>query len=370
VPIRDVVVVGAGVVGLAFARAYAATGRDVAIVERHPSAGREQSTHNSGVVHSGAFARPGTLRAALNVAGARLLVREAEALGVAVEPGGTLVVAARRSDLPRLSEYHRWATQNGVPDVRFLSSAEAQDVEPHLGPCERALLAPTGGRVDAAGLVRALDLDLERAGVERRFDFEVVRASRAKDVWTLHSRRGAVVEGRTVVNSAGVGAARLAEHLGAPGHRVYPCLGEYARVTGERRDWVRSMIYGFPPAGYPGIGVHLTRTTAGDLLIGPTATYLDSPVAPALPITPLATFAELASAYVPGISERDLEVVAPGIRAKTVPPESGEPFGEFEIVEEPLGTGAIHLFGIESPGLTASFAIARHVVDRWPADRP
>lgn len=369
-PVRDVVVVGAGVVGLAIARAYASDGREVAIVERHPSAGREQSTHNSGVVHSGALARPGTLRAQLNVAGSRLLPREAAALGVATDRCGTLVVASRRSDLPRLSEYHAWASQNGVPDVRYLSADEAHEIEPHLGPCERALLAPTGGRVDAAELVRALDSDLARAGVERRFDFEVVRAGRAKDGWTLYSARGAVVEGRTVINSAGVGAGHLAEHLGAPGHRVYPCLGEYARVTGDRRNWVRTMIYGVPPSGYPGIGVHLTRTIAGDLLIGPTATYLDSPVAPALPITPLATFAELASAYVPGISERDLEVAAPGIRAKTVPPGSGEAFGEFEIVEEPPGSGAVHLFGIESPGLTASFAIARYVVDRWPADRP
>jgi glycerol-3-phosphate dehydrogenase len=369
VTVRDVAVVGAGVVGLAIARAYAQGGADVAVVERHAGPGREQSTHNSGVVHSGAFAKPGTLRARLNVEGNRLLYEEAPRLGVAVERCGTLVVAGRDSDVERLAEYRSWAGANGVPDVEGLTPEEARDIEPHLGDCVAALLAPSGGRVDAAAYVRALADDLGRLGAERRYDFAVTAASRADGVWTLTSAGGASVDARLVVNSAGIGAARVAAILGAPGHRVYPCLGEYARVVSERKSWVRTMIYGFPPPGYPGIGVHLTRTTGGELLLGPTATYLSSLEVPPLPITSLATFAELAAAYVPGITERDLEPGPPGVRAKTVPPGSGEAFGEFEVVEEPAGRGAVHLFGIESPGLTASLAIARHVRDRWPFPR-
>jgi len=367
VSVRDVVVVGAGVVGLSIARLYAEDGADVAIVERHPGPGREQSTHNSGVVHSGVFARPGTLRARLNVEGNRRIYEEAEALGVPVEACGTLVVAGRPEDRSRLAEYRAGAELNGVPGVQPLSPEEAREIEPHLGACDSAFFAPTGGRIDAAALVRSLDSELVRLGVERRYDFDVARAEPRPGGWSLESSRCGTIEARLVVNSAGVGSARVAALLGAPGHRVYPCLGEYARVLGERRSWVRTMIYGFPPPGYPGIGVHLTRTTSGDLLLGPTATYQSSAEPPALPTTPLATFAALASAYLPGITERDLEPAPPGVRAKTVPPESGEAFGEFEIVEEPRGSGAVHLFGIESPGLTASPAIARYVRAAWPA---
>jgi L-2-hydroxyglutarate oxidase LhgO len=369
VRIHDVAVVGAGVVGLAVARSYARAGASVVVLERHPGPGREQSTHNSGVVHSGAFLRPGTLRARLGVEGNGRMHDEAPRLGVAIERCGTLVVARCDEDLPRLWEYQSWAVSNGVPGVRKLSNEEAHDIEPNLGPCGEALLLPTGGRVDAAGLVRALDAELMDSGVDRRFDFEVAFAARPDSAWELSSRLGETVSARLVVNSAGVGAARVAALLGEPGRRVYPCLGEYARVVGEKRAWVRTMVYGFPPPGFPGIGVHLTRTTSGDVLVGPTARYQDSPDAPAVPITPLETFAELADAYFPGITARDLEPAPAGVRAKTVPSGTAEVFGEFEIVEAPAGSRAVHLFGIESPGLTASFAIADYVAAGWPAHR-
>jgi L-2-hydroxyglutarate oxidase LhgO len=367
---HDVAVVGAGVVGLAIGRSYAESGARVVVVERRAGPGREQSTHNSGVIHAGLFAHPGTLRARLNVEGNRRLYELAPRLGVAAERCGTLVVAGTPGDLPRLAQYRAWGTANAVPDVRYLDPSEARQVEPRLGPCEGALLAPSGGRVDARGLVDALDEELVRLGGERRFDFDLASGDRSSGLWTLTSRAGEEVSAPRVVNCAGVGADRVARALGGPGRRIYPCLGEYARLLGERRNWVRTMIYGFPPPGFPGIGVHLTRTTAGEVLLGPTATYIDSPEAPALPVTPLAEFAALASAYVPGITERDLAPAPAGVRAKTVPPGSGDAFGEFEVVEEPAGSGAVHLFGIESPGLTASLAIGEYVRSLWPARRP
>ncbi|MCI4324613.1 MAG: FAD-dependent oxidoreductase [Thermoplasmata archaeon] len=368
-PAYDVAVVGAGVVGLAIARAFAQDGASVVVLERQPGPGREQSTHNSGVVHSGAFTRPGTLRARLAVEGNRRMFDEAPRLGVAIERCGTLVVARVDADVPRLWEYERWAAANAVDGVQRLGSSEAKEIEPALAPCAAALWVTSGGRIDAAGLVRALDNDLARLGADRRFDFDLASALRGDSGWTLSTRLGESVEAELVVNSAGVRAARVAGLFGSTGHRVYPCLGEYARVVGEKRSWLRTMVYGFPPPGYPGIGVHLTRTTSGDVLIGPTATYIDSMDPPPLPHTSLATFAELASAYLPGLTERDLEPAGAGVRAKTVPPGSGEAFGEFEIVEEPPGSGVVHLFGFESPGLTASFATADHVRAHWPVGR-
>ncbi|MCI4336770.1 MAG: FAD-dependent oxidoreductase [Thermoplasmata archaeon] len=366
----DVAVIGAGVVGLSIARAFAATNARTVVVERHPGPGREQSTHNSGVVHSGVFARPGTLRARLNVEGNRRMYEEAASLGVPVEPCGTLVVARSPVHIAELEKYGRWGRENGVPGLSFASPEEARQIEPRLGPCERCLLAPTGGRVDAAGLVRALDTDLARRGVERRYNVELRPAERSESGWTLFGSAGESVAARHCINAAGVGAGRVATTFGAPGRRIYPCLGEYARVVGERSAWVRTMVYGFPPPRYPGIGVHLTRTAGGELLIGPTASYIDSDEPPPLPVTPLAEFAELANAYVPGITEHDLVPAPSGVRATTVPPGSAEPFGEFQIFEEPPGSGVVHCFGIESPGLTACFAIGSYVAERWPASPP
>jgi L-2-hydroxyglutarate oxidase LhgO len=369
VAVYDVAVVGAGVVGLATARSYARLGASVIILERHPGPGREQSTHNSGVVHSGAFLRPGTLRAHLGVEGNRRMFDEAPRLGVAIEQCGTLVVARTDEHIPRLWEYQAWAAENAVPGARRLTSEEAHELEPNLGLCAAAMLLPTGGRVDAPGLVRALDRELADEGVDRRYDFDVAFAARPESDWELSTRVGETVSARLVVNSAGVGSARVAALLGEPGRRVYPCLGEYARIVGDKRAWLRAMIYGFPPPGFPGIGVHLTRTTSREVLIGPTARYQQSPEAPPVPVTSLETFAELAGAYLPGVTPRDLEPAAAGVRAKTVPPGSGEAFGDFEIFEAPAGSRAVHLFGVESPGLTAAFAIAEHVTGRWPAPR-
>jgi glycerol-3-phosphate dehydrogenase len=363
----DVAVIGAGVVGMSIARSFAATNARAVVLERQSGPGRQQSTHNSGVVHSGVFAHPGTLRARLNVEGNRRMYDEAGALGVTAERCGTLVVARSQSHLAQLEAYGRWGRENGVPDLRMMGPENARQLEPHLGPCEQALFAPTGGRVDAVGLVAALARELAHLGVPLRYNFAPKTAERSNSVWILSDASGETVAAHHVVNAAGVGGARIAAVFGAAGRRIYPCLGEYARVVGERSSWVRGMIYGFPPERYPGIGVHLTRTVAGELLIGPTATYIDSEEPPPVPLTPLSEFAELAGAYLPGITDHDLAPAPSGVRAKTVPPGSAEPFGEFEIFEEPQGSGVIHCFGIESPGLTACFAIGSYVADRWPA---
>ncbi|HEY6238156.1 MAG TPA: FAD-dependent oxidoreductase, partial [Thermoplasmata archaeon] len=357
--LADVVVLGAGVVGLAVARELASRGRSVVVVERHDAPGTEQSTHNSQVVHSGIFVRPGTLRARLNLDGAPLLFAAAERWGVPFDRSGTLVVAGHPDDVPRLRRYEAWGRENGVAGVERLSPEGALRIEPRLGLCHEALWSPNGGRIDAGRLVAALEREGERSGVELRRRFEVLSAERSSVGWTVRSGSGEHVEGRFVVNSAGVESANVARRFGSARYRIYPCLGEYARVTNEKREWVRSMIYGFPPPGYPGIGVHLTRRLSGELWLGPTATYLDGLGRPDAPRTPLSEFLREAEPYLPGLTLSDLEPAGAGIRAKVVPPGSAEPFDDYTIEEDPPGSGVLQLIGIESPGLTACLSVGR-----------
>ncbi len=363
----DVTVVGAGVVGLATAWELAGAGARVRVVERHPTAGTEQSTHNSQVVHSGAFVRPGSLRARLVMAGRERLFSVAEELGVRAERCGTLVVAVTPAEVPRLDQYVEWGRANGVPDGERLDDRGAHRVEPNVGPLSAALWLPSGGRIDAPALVTRLVERLRGHGVEFQFGARVVGAAVADGGWRLATEDGRELTSRAVVNSAGVGSAEVAGLLGLPGQRVYPCLGEYARVTGAKSGWVRSMVYGFPPPGFPGIGVHLTRGVDGELLIGPTATYLDTPSPPERPVTPLAAFVAESARLLPGLTEGDLVPHPPGIRAKIVPPGSGEAFGDFVLREGPSGPPSFHLIGIESPGLTASFAVGEHVAEWFRA---
>jgi len=363
-PAADIVIVGAGVIGLAVAHELAGRGRSVTVVERHGQSGTEQSTHNSQVVHSGVFARPGTLRARLNIEGAPLLADAAARWGVPFDRSGTLVVAGHRDDVPRLDRYAAWGKANRVAGLARLSAEEARAHEPHLGECAAALWSPSGGRIDAARLVAALERESIARGVVLRHDFAVDGAERSHGRWAVRAASGGTVEAARVVNAAGVESGRVAERFGPKRYRVYPCLGEYARITNEKRDWVRSMIYGFPPPGYPGIGVHLTRLLSGELLLGPTATYLDAPVAPRTPLTPLAEFLREAEPYLPGLTISDLEPAPSGIRAKSVPPGSAEPFEDYTIEEDPPGSGVVHLIGLESPGLTACLSVARYVADR------
>jgi glycerol-3-phosphate dehydrogenase len=357
----DIAVVGAGVVGLATAVELQRAGHSVVVLERNPQPGQEQSTHNSGVVHSGAFVRPGTLRARLCVEGNALIRRRAERGDFRIRVTGTLAVALSQPQKAKVDQYADWGRANGVPGVQLLDTAEVRKFEPEIAPTVGGLLLPTGARVDAAGFVRALALEAAALGAGIRTGWSLVAAGWASQAWTLGSSEGESLRVRAVVNAAGVESAMVADLLGVPGYRIYPCLGEYARVLGARRSTIRSMVYSIPSPGYPGIGVHLTRTVDDQLILGPTARYLETPAPPPGPITTLEEFAAEGAALLPGLRADELEVWPSGVRAKPVPPGSTDAFGDFTVDQRPPGRHVVQLVGIESPGLTASLALARYV---------
>jgi L-2-hydroxyglutarate oxidase len=270
----DVVVVGGGIVGLATARALALRGMRVVVLERESAIGTHQTTHNSGVIHAGLYYEPGSLKALLCVEGAAALYEYCEGRGIAAERCGKLVVATRPADLERLDALERRARANGVPGLARLGPDELRTIEPAARGLA-ALHSPNTGMVDFGAVASAYAADVVANGgevrtgaavealVEREGHVEAVLAGDGGP-----SRRA--VAARRAVACAGAWSDRLALRSGArPDVRIVPFRGAY--LTLRRTDLVRGQIYPVPDPALPFLGVHLSRTIAGDVLIGPTA---------------------------------------------------------------------------------------------------
>lgn len=260
---HEVLVVGAGAIGTSVAYHLAQRGRRVLVLEKESEPGIHQSSRNSGVIHAGYNVKPGSQKARFCVEGNRRLREYCTERGVAVHPGGILVVARTEAERVTLAELERRAKGNGV-DVRMLDEGGLREREPHAVGIE-ALHARDAASFDAAGYVRALAEDAQRAGVEFRYDTKV----RSIEDGLVRTAAGTIAA-KVVVNAAGLYADVLARSL-APDMRVIPFRGFYAELTPERRDLVRSHIYAAPDLEFPFLGVHLSRRADGRVIVGPGA---------------------------------------------------------------------------------------------------
>ena len=379
----DCIVIGAGVVGLACARAIAQAGRDVVIVEREPAFGTGISARNSEVVHAGLYYPTGSRKARWCVRGAQLLYDYCARRGVAHRRCGKLLVATRDADIAALEALHLQGIANGVDGLARLTRAEAQALEPEL-ECVAALSSPASGIVDSRGLMTALLGDAERAGAVLAVASAVVGARREGDVWRV--RVGAVAgPGRTssasaaadyeleahwLVNAAGLDAQSVAASIdGLPATAIparHLAKGHYFSLTG-RAPFSR-LIYPMPTDG--GLGVHLTLDLGGQARFGPDVQWIDDAEAAGQPGHALdysvdahraEAFAAEVRRYWPGLGDGALAPAGSGIRPKLSRP--GGAAADFR-VDGPADhgcPGTVQLFGIESPGLTASMAIAEFV---------
>jgi (S)-2-hydroxyglutarate dehydrogenase len=270
----DVVVVGGGIVGLATARALALRGMRVVVLEREPAIGTHQTTHNSGVIHAGLYYEPGSLKARLCVEGAAVLYEYCERRGIAAERCGKLVVATRPADLERLDALERRGRANGVPGLARLGPDELRTIEPAARGLA-ALHSPNTGMVDFGAVASAYAADVVAHGGEVRTKAAVEALVEGEDhVEAVLAGDGELsrraVAARRAVACAGAWSDRLALRSGArPDVRIVPFRGAY--LTLRRTDLVRGQIYPVPDPTLPFLGVHLSRTIAGDVLIGPTA---------------------------------------------------------------------------------------------------
>jgi len=368
VPDIDVAVIGAGVIGLAVA-ATLSPRLSVAVLERHHTYGLENSSHNSGVIHAGLYYPPGWLKTTLCIEGNRLLYRWAEGHGVPHRRLGKLVIAWEEDELPALHRLLEAARANGVPDLHLLAPHEVERLQPGLRAAG-ALYSGSSGVIDQMAFMRSLLEEARYHGALVAFRHEVV-GLRRRDGFLVRYRSPEGQEGelhvRYVVNCAGLNADRLGAMLGYdpdggplnPPFRQYPNRGAYYDLVNRQlASRVRLLLYPLPHADRSGLGIHVTPDTAGEVHLGPDAQWLPAgaPLDFRADVSARPRFLEAGRRFFPELRAEDIAPGQVGYRPKLHRP--GEGPCDFLIWHD---RGYVHLGGIESPGLTASLAIARYV---------
>ena len=358
----ECVVVGAGVLGLAVARALALAGREAVVVERAPTIGFETSSRNSEVIHSGIYYPKDSLKARACVAGRARLYRYCEEHGVPYARLGKLIVAAREEEIPALEKIAAAGQANGVLDLEWLDGAMARRLEPELS-CVAAILSPSTGIIDSHALMLAYQGEAEAMGaiVALRTPVVAARATNRGFELRLGGAAPATLFCRALVNSAGLAAPAFARAIdGMPREHVPPayfCRGVYFTLSG--RAPFRRLVYPVPEPG--GLGVHITLDLAGQARFGPDVEWIDGIDYAVDPRRGDKFYASIRR-YWPRLEDGRLQPGYAGIRPKISGP--GEPAADF-IVQGPESHGVprlVNLFGIESPGLTAALALADEAV--------
>jgi L-2-hydroxyglutarate oxidase LhgO len=354
----DCIVIGAGVIGLACARALARAGRDVVVIERHGGFGEEISSHNSEVIHAGIYYPTGSLKARLCVRGKSMLYRFCDAFQVPFERCGKIIVATGEAQLDVLRGYQRQARANGAGELPWLTRDELKRLEPAVAALAGVWSSSTG-IIDSHALMAALAGDLEAHGGAIAYVTEVLAGAPDGDGVRLETSSGDVAA-RWVVNAAGLDAPGTAHRLSATyGCRIpqaYFAKGHYFVYTG--RSPFAHLIY--PIAEAAGLGVHVSLDMGGQARFGPDVCWTDS-ADYSFDAGCRDAFVSAIRAYFPTLDESRLQPGYTGIRPKISP--AGSPAPDFCILSpaEHGVPGLIHLLGIESPGLTSSLAIAELV---------
>ncbi len=358
----NVVIIGGGVVGCAVARAVSRRWDNVFLLEQMPKVGMGTSTRNSGVIHSGLYYTPGSLKARHCLEGNRLSYEFCQAHNVPHRRTGKVVVAAAPQEEAELRKLQQRGAANGVEGLEVLNGAAIRAREPHIAG-HAALAVPSTGIVSSEELVKAYARVAAEQGAHILTHARVERLEPQQGsvrVWLRVGEDRESVEARCLVNAAGLFADEVAAMLGNTSYRIYPVRGEYCEVVRAKSYLVRGLVYPLPHPEGLSLGVHFTRTLWDTVLVGPTARYVADKNDYESDRLPIEEFVRRAKSLLPEIEAADLTLAYSGLRPKLVP-LGGSGLADFIITRDPSIPCAIHLVGIESPGLTAAPSIAEHV---------
>ena len=392
--VHDVAIVGGGIVGLATALALAASARRerLVVLEAEPRIAAHQTGHNSGVIHSGLYYRPGSLKARTCVDGREALIRFCEENGIPFERCGKLVVATDEAEIPALDELERRGRANGLAGVRRLRREEIAEIEPYATGVA-ALDVRETGIVDFREVARHMAARVMEAGGVIRTESRLLAVRPEAGELVLETTSGAL-RVRSLVNCAGLQSDRVARLCGAePRLRIIPFRGEYHELAPERRHLVRNLIYPVPDPRFPFLGVHFTRRIGGEVEAGPNAVLAlrregyrrrDVSRRDVLDLLGYRGFWAMTARYgrtglfeivrslrrralvaelrrlVPALGDRDLRPGGSGVRAQAVEP-SGVLVDDFRILDQGR---MMHVLNAPSPAATASLAIGRTIAER------
>jgi (S)-2-hydroxyglutarate dehydrogenase len=390
----EIVVVGGGIVGLATALQIIRkqNGIRIAVLEKEPGIARHQTGHNSGVIHSGLYYKPGSLKARNCVAGAAAMVEFCGEHGIPHEICGKVVVATDRSELASLQELLRRGTANGVPGIVTIGTERLRELEPHCSGIE-ALHVPGTGIVNYALVARKYAELIERGGGRILTSCAVHGITQSETETVLETNRGPVKAGRRVINCAGLHSDRIMRLAGEDnGLQIVPFRGEYYEIVPARRSLVRSLIYPVADPRFPFLGVHFTRRISGGIEAGPNAVLAfkregykktDVNLKDAVETALFPGFWRMAAKYwksgmgeyyrslnkgaftrglqklVPDIQSADLEPAGSGVRAQALD-KTGRLLDDFAIVQSKQ---FIHVCNVPSPAATASLIIGKQIAD-------
>ena len=391
--ILDIAIVGGGIVGLSTARTLAErySGLGIAVFEKELDVAQHQTGHNSGVIHSGIYYRPGSLRARMAVEGSKRMMSFCTEHGIPFDRCGKVIVATAKSQIPALEELARRGDANGVPDVRMIGPDELAELEPHATGIQ-ALHVPSAGIVNYSLVAQMYRKLFEQAGGQVRTGGEVFAIVEEPNALRLETAHGDV-RSRHVIACGGLFADRVSISAGLkPPLKTAPFRGEYYELVPDKRYLVRNLIYPVSNPAFPFLGVHFTRRINGAIEVGPNAVFAlkrqgyrwrDVSIRDTLDILGYAGFWRMAARYwrtgigemyrslhkeamvkelqklVPAVTGQDLVRAGAGVRAQALD-RQGRLIEDFHIVQEPR---MIHVLNAPSPAATASLRIGESVAD-------
>ena len=362
----DITIIGAGVIGLAIAAQVAEDDRDIYVLEKNEIFGQETSSRNSGVIHSGIYYSEGSLKAKMCVAGNRMLYELCQRYGIGHRRIGKLIVAVDEEETHKLETLLERGKRNGAEGLKLLSRHEIQELEPNIEGVA-AILSPSTGIIDSYALMKYFTAKAEGQGVQIVYQTRVVGIEKVFGGYkvTVRDSTGEFQFTTTIlINCAGLYSDKVAElagiNIAKAAYRLHYCKGEYFSVVGGKNRLVKKLIFPLPPPEGAGVGIHVTLDLEGRMRLGPSIQYVDS-IDYAIGNQHKQFFYESVRKFLPFIQYDDLEPEMAGIRPKLQGP--GEEIRDFVIRDEDDKglPGFINLIGIESPGLTASPAIAQFV---------